>query len=427
VALALPADAADDALREKARRFREALVSRHVSPEGLVLYRLDSSRAGEIAAGDYPRLADTPTFNGLWAATACTRASVDPSPSGRREALRDAARALDGLEFLMRVTGRPGLLARGVRRRAEPAPDEWTGRWFAGAPPDAAYRWRGDVSVDQYANGLLPAVAACSPHLRERARALVTGFAAHLLEHGYRIVDPDGRPTRFGDLTWRSGAGFNSIAQLTAWGAMAWAAELDDDERWARERDRLRDALRIPARARTTNLRLLGVTNHSNDLMAFDLYRALLPLVRRTADPAGADLRHGLWRAWLRVRPDGNAYFAAVRCAVEPETCDRTSLVDAAQLLARFPLEKRKVASAPELADLPRRWLPGRKGKTLAREPVPIELRPPSSFEWKSSPYRVEGSARPEVAYTGLDYLAAYWMLVAADPEGSARRQAGAR
>ena len=72
---------------------------------------------------------------------------------------------------------------------------------------------------------------------------------------------------------------------------------------------------------------------------------------------------------------------------------------------------------------LPRRWLPGRKGRRLARDLVPIELRRPSSFEWKSSPYRLGRSlpkdadlrALPRIEYTGLDYLAAYWLLRAVD------------
>ena len=52
----------------------------------------------------------------------------------------------------------------------------------------------------------------------------------------------------------------------------------------------------------------------------------------------------------------------------------------------------------------------GRKFRRQARELVPIELRPASSFEWKSNPYRVDAYVRPETEYTGLDYLVAYWL-----------------
>jgi hypothetical protein len=402
--------ATDDPLLEKARRFRTALVERHLSPEGLVLYRVDlDSLETDLERGTYPDLADTPTFTGLLAATACTRARVEGA-AGAREARSDADRALSGLELLTRVTGTRGLLARGARRIDAPAADEGHKKWFAGGPGFERYRWRGDVSVDQYANGLLPAAAECRGLFPDRVRRLVVDFAEHLLEHDLRIVDPDGRRTRFGDLTPGSGYGLNSIARLTAYATFALAAELDPDPRWDETRDRLRDRDRVVARSRTTNVRIFGITNHSNDLMAWNLYRVLVPLARRTDDPALGDLRHGMWRTWLRVRPDGNPYFVAVHCTVDPGACDRNAFADGRETLRRFPLEKRKVAHDPALDRVPRAILPGRKFRRRARHPVPIELRPPSSFEWKSSPYRVSGGVAPTVEYTGLDYLAAYWL-----------------
>ena len=98
-------------------------------------------------------------------------------------------------------------------------------------------------------------------------------------------------------------------------------------------------------------------------------------------------------------------------CQVEPESCDRAALAHARDLLARFPLEKRRLEPDPRLAELRRRWLPDRKGRPQAARPVPIELRPVSSFEWKSSPYRVTGSPTPHLEFTGTDFLVAYWLL----------------
>lgn len=264
--------------------------------------------------------------------------------------------------------------------------------------------------MDQYANGLLPAVAACRSYFPERARRLVVDAAAHLLEHDMRLVDPDGQRTRFGDLSHRSGFGFNSIAQLTGYAIFALAAELDPDSRWAKKRDQLRDRYRVLARSRRTNLRILGITNYSNDLMAWNLYRVLVPLAQRTQDAGLPDLRHGMLRTWLRVRADRNPYFMLVLCKVEPTSCEPGSLQDARAQLERFRRDKRKLPLDPTLATLPRSWLPGRKFRRQARELVPIELRPASSFEWKSNPYRVDAYVRPEIEYTGLDYLVAYWL-----------------
>jgi hypothetical protein len=411
VAVASPPLAADPLLT-KAQRFRADLVGRHLSPEGLVLYRVDlRTIEDDLERGTYPDLADAPPFTGIFAATSCLRASLEDG-AARGEATEDAARALAGLRFLMDVTGVRGLLARGARRLPVAAAAEGSrGRWFPGAAEHADWSWRGDVSLDQYANGLLPAVAGCRALHPLLSTRLVTDFAAHLAANRLRVVDPDGRVTRYGDLSWRSGLGFNSIAQLTAYAGFALAADLDPGGPWRTWQLRLRDRYRVAARSRTTNLRILGITNYSNDMMAWHLYRVLVPLARAKRDPALADLRHGMHRAWLRVRPYENAYFALTLCRVEPASCDPAALAAAEDLLARFPGDKRKLAPPEALQSVPKRWLPERKRKPRARHVVPIELRPPSSFEWKSSPYRVSGVAAAQIEYTGLDYLAAYWLL----------------
>jgi hypothetical protein len=419
--LALALQASADPLEQKAIKFREGLMRRHLAPEGVVLYTVKLDRIEQdLERGTYPDLADTPFFTGMFAATSCLRAELTRGAE-RSEALADAERGIAGLELLTRVTGRPGLMARGVRRIRTPAPDEGEKRWLPGAPGFEAFRWRGDVSMDQYANGLVPAIWDCRKLFPERTRRLAVDFATRLAEDDMRLVDPDGRPTRYGDLSWRSGFGLNSIAQLTGYAAFALAAALDPGGPWAVERDRIARRQRVPARSRVTNLRVFATTNHSNDLMAWNLYRALVPLAREAGDPALADLRHGMHRAWLRVREDRNAYFALLLCRIEPESCDPDALAAARDQLSRFPLEKRKLGPPAGAAELPRRWLPGRKWQPLARDPVPIELRPASSFEWKSSPYRLEAERRPNREYTGLDYLAAFWLLRAVEPVEKAR------
>ncbi|MFI5316123.1 MAG: hypothetical protein ACHQ6T_10490 [Myxococcota bacterium] len=408
VLLLLARAAAADELAAKADAFRSAIHARHLSREGLLLYTVDlRSIADDLERGTYPPAADAPTFNGLFAAAACAHAEATTGPE-RELALADAATALSGLELLRDVTGVRGLLARAARRAPPPGPE--TTDWHAASGRFAGWYWRGDVSQDQYANGLIPAVGLCRRLFPERARRLAVDAASHLVTHDYQLTDPDGQVTRYGDLSWNSSFGFNGIAQLTSYALIALAARLDPDPSWAAERDRLRDHYRIVARARFTNLRVFGITSHSNDLMAFDLYRVLVPLARETHDPALADLRAGLWRSWLRVQPDQNPYFALVFCELEASSCGSALLADARATLADFPLEKRKVAPPAELGALPRRLLPGRQWTTLARDVVPMHLRPPSSLEWKSSPYRVDNDSDPRMEYTGLDYLLAYWL-----------------
>ncbi len=401
-----------DPLATKALAFERALDERHVSPEGLLLYRVDlRSIEMDMRRGTYPDLADGATFTGLLAAAACGRATFESGPA-RESALAHAGRALAGIELLMAVTGSPGLLARAARRAPAPEGAPERRRWSRGGPGYEEYSFRGNVSMDQYANGLLPAVGLCAEHFPARARALIVASAGHLLEHDMQLTDPDGRPTRFGDLSASSGFGFNSLAQLTGYGVFALAAALDPDPRWERQRDRLRDDDRVVARAQRTNLRVFGITNTSNDLMAWNLYRVLVPLLRSSDDPALADLLRSLKRTWRRVRGDGNAYFTLVHCKLEPDDCDAPLLAAARAQLDAFPLNKRKIAPPADLAEVPKRLFPGRKWRRQARDVVPMQLRPVSSFEWKSSPYRLHYSVAPDVEYTGLDFLVAYWLYL---------------
>ncbi len=411
----LPADSPtraeqDARMLEKAQAFRAAIVDRHLAAEGFLLYSIDLDVIrDQLARGTYPALGDTPTYTGLLAASFCARADVETG-EGRAQAIADASRALGGLEALSLVTGHPGLMARGMQREPRPEGLPPGNRWFDGGPGFADYVWRGDVSMDQYSNGLLPALSACRTYFPERVRALVRGVAEMLLETRMRLIDPDGRVTKYGEVGPAAGFGLNPIAKLTGYAVFALAAELDPDPRFAAQRDALRDRYRVVATSTISNIRILGLTSYSNDLMAWDLYRVLVPLARRTHDPALPDLEHGMQRSWLRVRRDHNAYFAVLFCRLEPKSCTKEMLANVRDMLLRFPLEKRRLAPPPALLDLPRAFLPSRKLQAETRDPVPIELRPAENFEWKSSPYRLGGVTAPTSEYTGVDYLSAYWL-----------------
>src|SRR3990167_2536935 len=106
-----------DSLAAKAAQFRAQIHARHLSPEGLLLYRVElDTIERDLDTGAYPENADGPTFTGLFAGTACARAE-SRAGEARAEALADADLALAGLELYMRVTGIPGLLARTLRRQ----------------------------------------------------------------------------------------------------------------------------------------------------------------------------------------------------------------------------------------------------------------------------------------------------------------------
>ncbi len=52
----------------------------------------------------------------------------------------------------------------------------------------------------------------------------------------------------------------------------------------------------------------------------------------------------------------------------------------------------------------------GRGEELVAAKVVPMRIRPPSNYHWRSDPYRVNGTGDGTTLFPGVDYRAAYWM-----------------
>lgn len=52
----------------------------------------------------------------------------------------------------------------------------------------------------------------------------------------------------------------------------------------------------------------------------------------------------------------------------------------------------------------------GRGGEVVAETPLPLAVRPPSNYHWRSDPYRVNGGGSGAALYPGADFRLAYWM-----------------
>jgi hypothetical protein len=52
----------------------------------------------------------------------------------------------------------------------------------------------------------------------------------------------------------------------------------------------------------------------------------------------------------------------------------------------------------------------GRGDKLVSKQPVPMKVRPPSNYFWRSSPYEPNGEGSGERLIPAVDFRAAYWM-----------------
>jgi hypothetical protein len=383
-------------LREKALAYQARLAALHQMPDGVIRYRVHASQARD----DYGDLPDGPFFSGLYLASQSLRFAA----TGEAAARREIEHTLGGMELLMAVTGRPGLLARFVGRGPSPRGTDWL-------PSETrpGYWWRADVSKDQlagYASGLGVALAVLpDPALRAPAAALARALAAHLHEHELRIVDHDGRRTTYGDLRPRL-AGFPIGVHALIALAVARAADTAGagTELWATLlADGALDA------AATAHWRAPGNTKRVNQNMA---YVALLALLRLEADAARAGaLRAVEARLWESVAGEQNAFFAFVHAAASGDPAARAEGVAA---LHDFPDRKRDfpVDLTQNGFEFERSPWNSSKGEPRARAPLPLYLRPAGSNLWVSDPRLLVGALhkRGETEYAGIDYLLAYWL-----------------
>ncbi|HLU49018.1 MAG TPA: hypothetical protein VK116_13075 [Planctomycetota bacterium] len=413
-------------LEEKEERLLAHLESRHLSPEGMLLYVRPNAPFDPNEPGSYVNLSDVPIWTGTYAGALAFRYGVTSRPEDRNRLLQ----VLAGIEFLHDVTGVPGLLARAAMPRRLSPPGADGGEWRPAPPPFSDWAYRGDVSRDQYFGVLFGYAAACvvlgidatqgDEEIRTALRPTAEAIANHFWENGFRIVDADGEPTEHGDLrgyVWGFPLGPNAGLvlgfQLVAWrlsGNPVYRERYDEliEERW-------HEALF------SIKFELPGWINHNNDNMGMMALYALAnlepePEIQEVYDRAIAKL-------WNYVRYEGNAFWHLVYAS--RFELPREAIFDLRENLKLYPLDTviRSYDWTDVYADrLDLACFPDRFGRPHNRTALPMHLRRRGDFVWKNSPFAarhtidgLEGAA----SGSGFDFLLAYWMArhTLGDPE----------
>jgi len=403
-------------LFQKAQHYEENLQKRHYTLEGLVVYsvKLPVTSQEDIEAVNF--LADVAAWTGCYLASQAFRFKV----THQARALENIRKTLKGLHMLQAVTGKKGLLARNLRKAEGPsAYEENAGEWHQGKGEFSQYRWRGDVSVDQY-DGVMFGYSICydlveEEDVRKRIAEDVTALVDHIIEHGMTIEDIDGKRTTWGNLSPSTWEDLNCLLALTF---LKIAFSITGQERFHRKYLELIERHNYHKRAVSARKKwweyILGV-NHSDDHLAFLAYYNLLRLEK---DPELLSYyQKSLERTWSSNKDEGNSFFNFVYCALnmhkrgQPEF--GKAMADAIETLRLFPLDKRvfEVINSKR-KDIKKSFFRDRRGRLQAKSPLPINERPVDTYEWKANPYRLDGhrGAKGEVEYAGVDYLLAYWM-----------------
>ena len=190
-------------------------------------------------------------------------------------------------------------------------------RWPTSA--DGQWYWKSDTSSDELDGHYFfyPAyydLCAETEDEKERVREVVRDLTDHLVEHGFRLIDHDGKPTRWAIYdpenlnhsdAWWSERGLKSLSILSY---LAVAAHITGDDKYNREIEKLMRDHAYHTNALVAKIQFgPGSGNQSDDEMAVMCY---YNLVKYASDDHLRNLmRYGFYQYYAIVEPERNPFF----------------------------------------------------------------------------------------------------------------------
>ena len=440
-------------LAAKAAHFEREIDARHRrTPYGYV-HPVLLARPGDLSAWTQTDSDNDGLWTAMYGAGECyaCAATKDAAACDR------ARRAFGALHFLGEVTqggshpAPKGFVARSILPTDGPDPNlqdsperdrqrqardrRWkqiTPRWPKSA--DGKWYWKSDTSSDEldghyFFYALYHDLVPKSDEDASRLRAHVAALTDHLVDHGYRLVDHDGRATRWGvfdpasldhDRDWWEERGLNSLSMLAY---LAVAEHVTGDAKYGLAARELVERHGYAANVLIPKTHLgAGAGNQSDDEMAFmNLYH----LVRYERDPA---LRQRYLLAFSHrfdnEQPERNPLFNFMFAAVAQGTFFEDAfgpvdlsprgdwLDDAVDSLRRFPLDRVNWANDnSHRLDIAR--LPGHvRGEGLGRrvdgKVLPIDER--YVGHWNHDPWELDYGGNGRTLGDGAPFLLPYYM-----------------
>ncbi|HNT89638.1 MAG TPA: hypothetical protein PKL84_17380, partial [Candidatus Hydrogenedentes bacterium] len=236
---------------EKARFYEDEIDARHRrTPYGYVL-AVQLPRPGYKSVWTQRDDDNDGQWTGMYGAAACFAYAATRDPKAKER----ATAAFEALRFFSQVTqggshpAPKGFPARTIRPTSDPDPntfpeysieadqrrrDTEDPQWKVMYPrwpvsEDGQWYWKCDTSSDEldghyFLNACYYDFVAETDDEKDRVRAVVRDMTDHLLEHGLRLVDWDGLPTRWANFSpeslnhdpyWWEERGLNSLSILS--------------------------------------------------------------------------------------------------------------------------------------------------------------------------------------------------------------------
>jgi hypothetical protein len=390
-------------LAEKARLFEDRIRQRHLRHGMTSDSRL--TNPGDLSSN---RTVSSDN-DGLWTAIYVAAESFRYSVTGEAEARDFARQGMQALLRLVEISGNPGFPARSFIRKGEdiqPTDGEWHDT------PDGLWRWKGDTSSDEIAGHyfVYPIYYDLVANEAEKVtlRKVVSEITDHILDHDYRLIDLDGKQTRWGwwgpSAIWED-ATETGLRALHLLAHLRVASYMTGNPRYQKAADELITRHKYHLLTRNQKINYPGYVNHSDDELAFISY---YPLLQYEQD---AQLREvyldSLDRAWQVERPERIPLWNFIYAAgsKKPEF-DRAESI---RTLREIPLDQIEwTVTNSHRADVPRDLLADRFGKSQSLSVLPYDELPMT--KWNGNPYRLDGGTGGRSEDDGAYFLLPYWM-----------------
>lgn len=350
-------------------------------------------------------------YSGDYLAAESYRYAVTKDPEARREAT-NTFHALRWLAHLTRIAGFPArsVWVKGERgHKSTGGSGGYPAEWHDAA--DTRFEWKGDTSSDElcshfYATSVFLEHAAQGSEAAQ-AGSHLTQIASHLVDHGWQLVDLDGKPTRWG--RWDpdyfltdEGRYDRGLQCLEILSFMKTAAVISSDPRFATAYDRL-IGLGYPGHTlRQRNTAPPDSVLHFEDQLAFWCYWNLL---RHEQDPDLLSLyRRSLERTWEILRIEQQPWLNFVYGALTGNDCEPAPAV---AHLREWPLDLVIWSYRnSHRADL--RTPPGYVALKAGTRPFSPREREP--MRWDAWTMQSDGGTGGRDVVEPSSWLLAYWM-----------------
>jgi hypothetical protein len=394
-------------LSEKSRVFVERVQARH-NRWGLTADSVLRVPGDLSTSHPYPSDND-----GLWTAIYVAAESFRYSVTGDQDARTNARRGMEAIMRLESITGIPGFPARSFLKVGEDDQPK-DGQWLDTS--DGAWRWKGGTSSDEIVGHYFAYSVYCDLVADETEkpalRSAIERITNHILDNGYRLIGPDGRPTRWGwwspDVIWRDvdETGLRALHMLSH---LRVAAHLTQNPgyraRYTAAYDDLVKTHRYHWLTLIEKVMVPGHVNHSDDeLAALSFY----PLLRYETDAALLDVyKQGLERSWQIERPERNPlwnviYAAGTGAAEFDREASLRTLREIPMDLINWPVRN------SNRQDVPVDPMLDRFHKRQALVVLPYDELP--MWKWNGNPYALDGGNGATGEDDGAYFLLPYWM-----------------